>query len=71
MIKQSFLNSLKGLELALAHELCHLKGHQTEEVFYRHAITLQARPNTVILFFNDKEIVTGTMAGDGLDLEED
>jgi hypothetical protein len=71
MIKQSFLDSLKGLKLELANELCCLKGYATVAVNQRHAITLQARPNTVILFYDvDAGVISGTMAGDGLELDK-
>ena len=70
MIKQSFLDTLKGLPLDVAEEACHKLGYETNKVPEGVAITLIARPNTIILW-HKKNVVTGTMPGDGLELEED
>lgn len=71
MIKQSFLDSLEGLSIRAAEVKVEAEGHEVylvpEEAM---AITLQARPNTVILW-QEGGLVSLAQAGDGLELDED
>ena len=71
MIKQSFLDSLEGLSVTVAQAKVLAEGHEVylvpEDAM---AITLQARPNTVILWQEDG-IVSSVQAGDGLELDID
>lgn len=71
MIKQSFLNSLEELPTDVAEEMVKAAGHKSwlvpEEAM---AITLIARPNTVILW-QEKGLVSHAQAGDGLELDDD
>jgi ABC-type microcin C transport system permease subunit YejB len=71
MIKQSFLDSLEGLSVVVAQAKVLAEGHEVylvpEDAM---AITLQARPNTVILWQEDG-IVSSVQAGDGLELDID
>ncbi len=71
MIKQSFLDSLSGLSTKAAERMVKVAGHTPylvpEGVM---AITLQARPNTVILWQEKGKVVTAE-AGDGLELDND
>lgn len=71
MIKQSLLDSLEGLPLDVAEEMVKAAGHQVELVPEEAmAITLQARPNTVILW-QEAGLVSLAQAGDGLELDQD
>ena len=71
MIKQSFLDSLEGLPINVAEEMVEASLHEAyivpEEAM---AITLQARPNTVILW-QEGGLVSIAQAGDGLELDAD
>lgn len=67
MIKQSFLDSLAGLTVAKAKKLVKAAGHSAMATEAK-AITLIARPNTVILW-SDGKLVTRANAGDGLELD--
>lgn len=67
MIKQSFLDSLAGLTLAKAKKAVKAAGHVAFATEAQ-AISLIARPNTVILW-NDGKLVTRANAGDGLELD--
>jgi hypothetical protein len=71
MIKQSFLSSLEGVPTDVAEEMVHAAGHRVwlvpEEAM---AITLIARPNTVILW-QEKGLVSSAQAGDGLELDDE
>lgn len=71
MIKQSLLDSLEGLPLDTAQEMAKAAGHEVEVVPEdAMAITLQARPNTVILW-QEAGLVSLAQAGDGLELDQD
>lgn len=71
MIKQTLLDSLEGLPLDVAQEMVKAAGHEIEIVPEEaQAITLQARPNTVILW-QEAGLVSFAQAGDGLELEQD
>lgn len=71
MIKQTFLDSLKGVNLTVAQAKVLAAGHQVELVPEEAmAITLQARPNTVILWQKNGK-VSFAEAGDGLELDQD
>ena len=67
MIKQSFLDSLTGKPLKKAKKMVKDAGHVVLATEAQ-AITLIARPNTVILW-NDSKTVTRASAGDGLELD--
>jgi hypothetical protein len=71
MIKQSFLNSLESIPVDVAEKLVQAAGHTSyivpEEAM---AITLEAKPNTVILW-QENGLVSIAQAGDGLELDED
>lgn len=71
MIKQSLLESLEGLPVDVAEEMVKAAGHRPytvpEGVV---AITLEAKPNTVVLWQEDGKVSTA-QAGDGLELDED
>ena len=71
MIKQSFLDTLEGLGIRAAEIKVLAAGHEAyvvpEEAM---AITLQARPNTVILW-QEAGLVSLAQAGDGLELDQD
>lgn len=71
MIKQSLLDSLEGLPVDVAKEMVKAAGHKPylvpEGVA---AITLEAKPNTVVLW-QKKGKVSTAQAGDGLELNED
>lgn len=71
MIKQSFLDSLEGLPLDVAEEMIKAAGHQMDLIPEdAMAITLQARPNTIIVW-QEAGLVSLAQAGDGLELEQD
>lgn len=71
MIKQSLLDSLENLPVAKAEEMVKAAGHQVEVIPEDvQAITLQARPNTVILW-QENGLVSLAQAGDGLEVDED
>lgn len=65
-MKQSLLDSLKGKSLNEAKSLVAAAGHKTMTVEDSCAIALRVYENTVIVFYNDKDIVTGVMPGDPL-----
>lgn len=71
MIKQSFLDSLESLPVDVAEEMVLAAGHKfytvPEEAM---AITLEAKPNTVVLW-QENGLVSLAQAGDGLELDED
>jgi len=67
MIKQSFLDSLAGVGLKKAKKMVKDAGHVVFATEAQ-AITLIARPNTVILW-NDGKTVARANAGDGLELD--
>lgn len=69
MIKQSFLNFLKGLRIDLAVDLVENAGY-THYVVPENvkAISLQSRPNTIVLWQENNNVRTAT-AGDGLELD--
>lgn len=70
-MKQSLLDSLEGLTVDKAQELVKAAGHQVDLIPEDcMAITLQARPNTVILW-QENGLVTLAQAGDPLELDED
>lgn len=70
MIKQSFLNSLIGLKVTEAKQLCVDKGYQFKLVKEGKAITLISRPNTII-FWNVNGEVKFASIGDKKELEND
>lgn len=71
MIKQSFLDSLEGVTIDVAEEMVKAAGYQVELVPEdAMAITLQARPNTIILW-QEGGLVSLAQAGDGLELDQD
>ena len=70
-MKQSLLDSLENLPVAVAEEMVKAAGHQAEIIPEdAMAITLQARPNTVILW-QENGLVSLAQAGDPLELDED
>ena len=71
MIKQSFLDSLQGLPLDVAEEMCQAAGYKTNTIPHGMASILLAFPNTVILWLADgDEKVSTASAGDGLELDK-
>jgi hypothetical protein len=71
MIKQSFLNSLKGLPSDVAEEMCKAAGFRTRTIPNGMASILLAFPNTIMLWLatGDKMVETA-QAGDGWELNE-
>lgn len=71
MIKQTFLDSLESLPIDIAEAKVRAAGHipytVPEEAM---AITLEAKPNTVVLW-QEGGLVSIAQAGDGLELDED
>jgi len=69
MIKQSFLESLESLPISVAEAMVKAAGHEAyvvpEDAM---AITLQARPNTVILW-QENGLVSLAQPGDPLEVE--
>jgi hypothetical protein len=71
MIKQSLLDALEGLPVDVAEEMVKAAKHQVEIVPEdAMAITLQARPNTIILW-QENGLVSLAQAGDPLETDED
>jgi hypothetical protein len=71
MIKQSFLESLESLPVDVAEEMVKAAGHVSYTVPEgAMAITLEAKPNTVVLW-QENGLVNLAQAGDGLELDED
>ena len=72
MIKQSFLNSLEGLPVDVAEEMCKAAGYDTRTMEHGVASILLAFPDTVMLWLgkDDKTVETAS-AGDGLELDDD
>lgn len=66
-MKQSFLDSLKGLSVADAQNRAQAAGLPVEVYPKGAIITMQARPG--ILLFEDQGIVTTAAAGDPLQIE--
>lgn len=66
-MSQSFLDSLNGMSLHAAEAAVRKAGHKVYVVPEGAAITLIARPNTVILW-NKSSKVTKASAGDPLEL---
>lgn len=72
MIKQSFLDSIKGLELVTAEKLCELHGYKTRVMEHGVASIMLAFPDTVELWLDETNTKVATAsAGDGLELEKD
>lgn len=71
MIKQSFLDSLTGLFLDQADALVEAEGHTAYSVPDGCAMTLEAKPNTVVLWMNNFNQVELADAGDPSELEND
>lgn len=69
-LKQSFLDSLKGLLLADAEKRVRDAGLTPDVVPHGMAITAIARPNTVILWVQGA-VVMDAEAGDPLQVEND
>lgn len=71
MITQRLLDSLEGLPVDVAEEMVKAAGHRAytvpEGVM---AITLEAKPNTVVLW-QERGKVSTAQAGDGLELEDE
>jgi hypothetical protein len=70
MIKQSFLNSLKGLPVTTAEEMVksmQLTAYVVPEGV--HAIPLIAMPNTVVLWQKNGKVVVAN-GGDGVEVDE-
>lgn len=68
-MKQAFLDSLVGLSMAEAREKVGAAGHEHYDVPAGCAMTMEAKPNTVVLWEKDGR-VKATSAGDGLELED-
>ena len=69
-MKQSLLDKLKGMKVTQAKLLVRSKGHEPYLVPENcTAITLVARPNTVVLWQNNGLITTAS-AGDPVELED-
>jgi hypothetical protein len=69
MIKQSLLDSLKGVPVDVAVEMVKAAGHTPDLVPEGvMAITLEAKPNTVVLW-QERGKVSTAQAGDGLELD--
>ena len=68
MIKQSFLNSLRGLKIKTAEKLIRAKKYKVMPVKLGTAISLILRPNTIILW-HENEIVKKASLGDSDELE--
>ena len=69
MIKQSLLDSLKGLSLKDAGDKVLAAGHTPQQVPETGATILQLWPNTVILWYSG-DVVKLASAGDGSELDE-
>lgn len=67
-MRRALLNELKGLDVKAAKALVKKEGHYAAVYPEGQPITLQARPNTVLLWERDGRVVCAT-AGDPLELE--
>jgi hypothetical protein len=68
-MKATMLAKLIGMPLNLARLVVSQEGHVAEEYPHKTIITLQARPNTVLLFHKDGRVAHAS-AGDPLELTE-
>ena len=71
MIKQSFLNTLKGLSEDAAKEICWANELAAYVIPNGMASIMIARGNTVMLWLDADDNVKEATAGDGLELEDD
>lgn len=66
-MKRSMLGKLTGMPLGMARLVISQARHKIEEYPHNSIITMQARPNTVLLFHKDGNVVLAC-AGDPLEL---
>jgi hypothetical protein len=64
-----FLDSLKGLPLAKAEQVVLNKGLKFYPVHEHSPVVAAAYHKTVLLVYNDNDVVTAALAGDPLEME--
>lgn len=68
-MRQSFLDSLKGMSASKAREAAQKAGHLVTEIPDGMAAAAVAYPNTVILWLDECENVARATAGDPLEVK--